>query len=116
MRASQRPRAKYPPAIVSAYGPNNARATKLVDGILRRAGQENTDPMRSWSSDAIDVRHDSVIAAESADWLGSQGIKETDTYDRIIGCPHVETDGHGHVRHGRSPGASPFASLIRKSL
>ena len=48
--------------------------------------------MRSWSTDAVDVRHDPVIAAELADWLRSQGIKDTVSYDRIIGCPHEE--GH----------------------
>ena len=31
-----------------------------------------------------------MIAAELADWLRSQGIKDTLSYDRIIGCPHEE--------------------------
>jgi hypothetical protein len=90
MRASQRSRAKYPLATISAYGPDNRRATKLVVGILRRAGQKEANPMRTWSTDASDVRHDPVIAAELADWLRSQGIKDTISYDRIIGCPHEE--------------------------
>ena len=68
MRASQRSRAAYPLATISAYGPDNRRATKLVVGILRRAGQD-MGPMRSWSTDAGDVRNDPVIAAELADWL-----------------------------------------------
>ena len=46
--------------------------------------------MRSWSTDAGDVRSDPVIAAELTDWLRSQGIKDTLSYDRIIGCPHEE--------------------------
>src|SRR5262245_51511521 len=62
MRGSRRSRTKYPLATVSTYGPDNTRATKLVVGILRRAGQENPDPMRSWTSDAFDVRRDPVIA------------------------------------------------------
>jgi hypothetical protein len=90
MRASQRSRAKYPIATVSAYGPDNRRATKLVVGILRRAGQKNANPMRSWSTDATDVRSDPVVAVELADWVRSQGIKDTLSYDRIIGCPHEE--------------------------
>jgi Protein of unknown function (DUF1186)/SEC-C motif len=90
MRASQRSRAKYPLATVSAYGPDNRRATKLVVGILRRAGQKDPNPLRSWSTDAGDVRNDPVIAAELADWLRSQGVKDTISYDRIIGCPHEE--------------------------
>ena len=90
MRAAQRSRAKYPLATISAYGPDNRRATKLVAGILRRAGQRDTNPMRSWSTDAGDVRNDPLIAVELADWLRSQGVKDTVSYDRIIGCPHEE--------------------------
>lgn len=90
MRASERLRAKYPLATISAYGPDNRRATKLVVGILRRAGQKDANPIRSWSTDASDVRNDPVIAAELADWLRSQGVKDTVSYDRIIGCAHEE--------------------------
>jgi hypothetical protein len=90
MRASQRSRPKYPLATISAYGPDNTRATKLVVGILRRAGRKDPNPMRSWSTDATDVRSDPVIAAELAEWLRGQGIKNTISYDRIIGCPHEE--------------------------
>lgn len=39
--------------------------------------------MRSWSTDASDVRNDTVIAAELADWLRSQGIKDTVSDGRI---------------------------------
>lgn len=46
--------------------------------------------MRSWSTDTSDVRNDPVIAAELADWLRSQGVNDTVSYDRIIGCPHEE--------------------------
>jgi hypothetical protein len=76
MRASERSRAKCPLATISAYGPDNGRATKLVVGILRRAGQKGANPIRSWSTDASDVRGDPVIAAELADWLRSQGVKD----------------------------------------
>ena len=91
MRASHSSRPhKYPLATIAAYGPDTTRATKLVVGILPRAGQKDANPMRSWSTDASDVRNDPVIAAELADWLRSQGIKDTVSYDRIIGCPHEE--------------------------
>lgn len=90
MRASERSRGKYPLATISAYGPDNRRATKLVVGILRRAGQKDANPIRNWSTHASDVRNDPVIAAELADWLRSQGVKDTVSYDRIIGCPHEE--------------------------
>ena len=89
MLASKPSRGKYPLATICAYGPDTTRATKLVVSILRRAGQDASE-MRSWSSDAGDVRNDRVIAAEVADWLRDQGIKKTLGYDRIIGCPHEE--------------------------
>jgi hypothetical protein len=90
MPASKTSRAAYPLATIAAYGPDNSRATKLVVGILRRAGQSDPTPMRTWSTDAGDVRSDSLIAAEVADWLHRQGIKRTRDYGRIIGCPHEE--------------------------
>jgi len=90
MRASQSSHTTYPLATISAYGSDNRRATKLVVGILRRAGQKAATPMRMWSSDAGDIRNDPVIASEVADWLRSQGIKDRLSYDRIIGCPHEE--------------------------
>ena len=92
MRDSQRSRASYPLATVSAYGPDNTRATKLVVGVLRHARQKDPNTIRSWSIDAsdVDVRNDVMIAAELADWLRGQGVKQTISYDRIIGCPHEE--------------------------
>lgn len=59
-------------------------------GILRRPGQQAPHPMRSWNTDTIDARHDPLIAAELTDWLRSEGIKDTVSHDRIIGCPHEE--------------------------
>ena len=50
--------------------------------------------MCSWSTDAGDMRNDPVIAAELADWLRSQGVKDTVRYGRIIGCPHEEGIDH----------------------
>jgi len=81
---------KYPLATIAAYGRDNTRATKLVVGILRRAGQRAARPMRTWTSEANDVRDDPLIAAEVADWLRAQGVRDTLSYDRIIGCPHEE--------------------------
>jgi hypothetical protein len=56
MLGSKRSGAKYPLATIAAYGPDNRRATKLVVGILRRAGQKDPNQMRTWSTDAGDVR------------------------------------------------------------
>lgn len=112
MRASKRSRAKYPLATISAYGPDNRRATKLVAGILRRAGQKDPNPMRSWSTDPSDVRNDPVIAAELADWLRSQGVKDTIRYDRIIGWPHEEGIDYPI---GRTCPQCPLLGAIRRS-
>jgi Protein of unknown function (DUF1186)/SEC-C motif len=90
MRASGPSRTKYPLATIAAYGPDNRRATKLVVGIRRRPGQKDTNPIRAWSTDAGDARDDPAIAAELAEWLRSQRIRDTFSYDRIIGCPHEE--------------------------
>jgi len=90
MAASTAPRDKYPLATIAAYGPDNTRATKLVVAIVRRPGRSGRRQLRSWRSHAGDVRNDSMIAAEVADWLLSQRIKETIRHDRIIGCPHEE--------------------------
>lgn len=90
MGTSQPPRPKYPLATVSYYGPHNRRATKLVVGIVRRAGQEQPHPLRGWTSDVFDVRNDPVIANELAEWLRSHRVKDTISADRIIGCPHEE--------------------------
>jgi len=62
MRTSRRSRAKYPLAAISAYGPDNTRATKLVVGILRRPGQQAPNPMCSWNTETSDVRNDPVVA------------------------------------------------------
>jgi hypothetical protein len=77
MPASKPSRAIDPLATIAAYGPDHSRATKLMVGILRRAGQSDPKQMRAWSTDAGDVRSDPLIAAEVADWLHGQGIKET---------------------------------------
>jgi hypothetical protein len=91
MLVSKPSRAQYPLATIGAYGPDNTRATKLVVGVLRRAGQKYPSEMRSWSTDgAGDIRDDRVIATEMADWLKNQGIKHTVSHDRIIRCPHEE--------------------------
>ena len=90
MFASTSSPGKFPLATIAAYGPDNTRATKLVVGILHRARQKDPHPMRTWSTDASDIRNDPVIAAEVTDWLRSQRIKDTFSYDRIIGCPHEE--------------------------
>jgi hypothetical protein len=90
MRSSRTERVTYPFATIAAYGPDNRRATKLVVAVVRHANQRTPEPIRRWIRDAGDVRRDRLIAAEVADWLRSEGVKASQSYDRIIGCPHEE--------------------------
>ncbi len=75
---------------MAPYGPDNTLATKLVVSVLERPGQRDPSTMRTWTTEAVDVRHDSTIAADVADFLREQGVKQTVTSDRIMGCPHQE--------------------------
>jgi hypothetical protein len=72
------------------YGPDTARATKLVAALFTRPSRRDADAMESWTLEAGDVRNDPVVAAHLAAWLKSHGVKDTITTDRIIGCPHQE--------------------------
>src|SRR6185503_20245758 len=84
------PSGRYPLATIAAYGPNSSHATKLVVSVLARRDQRDPSAMRTWATEAVDVRHDPVIADEVASFLDQQGAKDTVTTDRIIGCPHQE--------------------------
>jgi hypothetical protein len=84
------PRGRYPLATIAAYGPDSTLATKLVVSVLARKDQRNPTASRTWTTHAVDVRHDPVIAADVADFLKEHGTKQSVTSDRIIGCPHEE--------------------------
>jgi hypothetical protein len=89
-RRRSRRSAQYPLATIAAYGPHNALATKLVVSVLERPGQPDASDMRGWTTQAVDVRHDAMIAGDVADFIRESGVKHTTTFDRIIGCPHQE--------------------------
>lgn len=82
--------AQYPLASIAPYGPDNAVATKLVVSVLERPGQREPSTMRTWTTQAVDVRRDPMIAVSVADFLREYGVKHTVTSDRIMGCPHQE--------------------------
>jgi hypothetical protein len=81
---------QYPLASIAPYGPDTTFATKLLVSVLERPGQRNPSTMRTWTTQAVDVRHDPTIAAGVADFLREYGVKHTVTSDRIMGCPHQE--------------------------
>jgi hypothetical protein len=60
---------KYPLGTVAAYGPDNRLATKLVVSVFKRPGRTDPYELRSWTTEAGDVRHDETIASEVAAWL-----------------------------------------------
>jgi hypothetical protein len=81
---------KYPLGTIAAYGPDDRLATKLVVAIFTHFGQKEPAELRRWFTTAGDARNDPAIAIEVADFLKKHGVKQTATYDRIIGCPHEE--------------------------
>jgi hypothetical protein len=81
---------QYPIGTIAAYGPNNTLATKLVVAVFKKRGRKDPDELHRWITHAGDVRQDPVIAAEVAGFLKRNGVKNTVTGDRIMGCPHEE--------------------------
>jgi hypothetical protein len=58
--------------------------------VLGRSGRRDPAATRTWTTQAVDVRHDPAIAAEVANFVQQHHAKQTVSYDRIIGCPHEE--------------------------
>lgn len=90
MKSSRPKSPQYPTGTLTAYGPDNIRATKLVAAVFKRAGQKEADALHRWLINTGEIRNDPAIAAEIADFFKRHEVKETTTYDRIIGCPHEE--------------------------
>ena len=84
------PPGRYPLATIAAYGPDASLATKLVVSVITRPGRRAPSAVRTWTTQAVDVRHDPTIAADVASFVHQHRAKDTVTYDRIIGCPHEE--------------------------
>ena len=82
--------AKYPFGTVMAYGPDNTRANKLVAAVFNQPGRREADEIHRWLINEGDIRNDPGIASEIASFFKQHSVKETTTYDRIVGCPHEE--------------------------
>lgn len=89
-RSRSSPPGRYPVATIATYGPDSRLATKLVVSVLDRPGQRDPSATHTWTTQAVDVRHDPAIAAEVASFVRQHDAKQTVTSDRIIGCPHEE--------------------------
>ncbi len=81
---------RYPVGTVIAYGPDNKHATKLVASVFRSPGRRTPDELHRWLVRGGEIRDDPGIAAEIAAFFKQHGVKDTTTYDRILGCPHEE--------------------------
>ena len=79
----------YPVATIAYYGPDDARASKVVVAIVQSEGAD-ADPMQKWYSESGDVRNDESILESIGTFLQSQSAKSVVAVDRIIGCPHEE--------------------------
>src|SRR5580704_10166336 len=70
---------QYPVATIATYGPDSSLATKLVVSVVDRPGQRDPSAMRTWTTQAVDVRHDPgtvwrPIAPTSKRWRCSQSF------------------------------------------
>jgi hypothetical protein len=90
MKSSKKNFPRHPIGTLTAYGPDNTRATKLVAAVFRRPGQEKATALHRWFVETGDARNDPVVGAEVAAFFKQYGVKETAVYDRITGCPHEE--------------------------
>ena len=79
----------YPLATIAYYGPDDGHASKVAVGIIR-GDREAVAELRRWSSAETDVRLDTTINREIADFIQVQGARTVAGVDRIIGCPHEE--------------------------
>jgi hypothetical protein len=79
----------YPVGTVAFYGPDNLRATKVVVGIVHRAGGHARE-MEKWISEISDVRYDETIGNQVLAFIQRHGVKTVVTGAGILGCPHEE--------------------------
>jgi hypothetical protein len=89
-RSRSGPSEQYPLATIAAYGPDSTHASKLVVSVIAGPGRRDATTTRTWTTQALDVRHDPVIAGDVGSFVEEHGAKQTVTDDRIIGCPHEE--------------------------
>ena len=89
-RSRSRPSKRHRVGTIAAYGPDTTLATKLVVSVVERSRRAKPLAMRTWTTQLVDVRHDSTIAAEVTAFLQECGVTESVAPDRMMGCPHEE--------------------------
>lgn len=60
MKPARRSPPQYPLDTTIAYGPDNARATKLVAAVYQRPDQKEADAIDRWLLNEGDIRNDPV--------------------------------------------------------
>ena len=79
----------YPVGTIAFYGPDNQRASKVAVGVIAAEDAEPFD-LRRWFSEIHDVREDTRIGEEIAEFLRGHGVRSVAMKHQIIGCPHEE--------------------------
>jgi hypothetical protein len=79
----------WPLATIAFYGPDAARATKVVVSVIPKADAE-PDEMRDWQILHGDVRSKPEIAVEMLAFMEGHSVKSVVMSDGLMGCPHQE--------------------------
>ncbi len=79
----------YPAATVAYYGPDDARATKVVVAIVPSEGVEPAEP-RTWAVADGDARGDPFVSAAVVDHVRAAKAVTVVVAEGILGCPHEE--------------------------
>jgi hypothetical protein len=114
MKSARKGSQQYPIGTLMAYGPDNARATKLVAAVFSPSGKSEVKALHRWFVDEGDVRHNEAIGEEFAVFFKKYSAKEVAVNERIAGCPHEEGVDYPM---GRSCPQCPFwANIDRFTL
>ena len=110
VRKSVRGSRGYSLATIAWYGPDDARASKVVVGIVRKDGGDVV-AMEKWRSPTVDVRNGEVIGAAILRYLQEQGVQSVVMSDGLLGCPHEE--GIDYADGGTCPDCPYWAGRER---
>lgn len=81
-------RTGWPLATLAFYGPDRARATKLVLALIRSEGGDAEILCKLFDNDEVRARAD--LLEEVSDLLARHAAQRVIMTDRPIGCPHEE--------------------------
>lgn len=79
----------FPAATVAFYGPDDARASKVVVTILPAKGAEPTH-LVAFTSDAPDVREDHLVGERVMAFVEKHEALSVFVAEEVLGCAHEE--------------------------